>query len=444
MKQEWIDLLRTAIVGWFPRALIALAIASMLAVVWLRIRHSRSSRCPGGPTPISWHRPRTWFRRSACGYDLTGLPAADGGSVRCPECGARVRPGTRLWFRSAWRFEVIACLCVAVAGLCRWAPHVRGGRWLAKMPTWALLTLEARHPSVWSHHARSALTHRLNRQELSQDSVDRLCEVAIAHLGEDDIPGNGEWAMQALANIGDAAMPALEAALDSTDWQRRQMAAFLLRGECFEYVSVDGRTRPRLRREPSDRLIEVTVEGLRDDNLPYDRRRGRETFLSNGFNGMAFLVCVGPRAVPACERALNSDDPQQRLLAAAALGMMGAAASIDRAAPVLINHLAGNAVPGDANLAAAALLGFGPAALVHLEQCAKSSDAQARRIGSSLSAWLRGTPLSGDQTAMLRSISGAPQIPDASVHMPEWNREAARWGRRITLAWPVSPPPGKP
>jgi hypothetical protein len=191
----------------------------------------------------------------------------------------------------------------------------------------------------------------------------------IADLADDDVPWNAHHAMWRLQEIGTAAEGQLEAALLSHDWQQRQIAAHCLRG-LEDY-------------EPSDRLLEVTVEGLRDDDLPAETREGRRvayTYVFNAKYGMRYLLEHVRRAEPLLLDGLRSDDEQQRFLCAFILGYAGFSSGIPEGAPVLLAQLRDNDITDDAIMGAAALYRFGPEVMPHLLAALSEADDQQARL----------------------------------------------------------------
>jgi HEAT repeat protein len=200
-------------------------------------------------------------------------------------------------------------------------------------------------------------------------STPRAFDLLVAQLRDDNVRWNAPRAMDELRRAGPSAFPALDSALVSNDWQQHQLAAHVLRRNP-EYV-------------PSQQLLAVTVEGLRSDDLPSKSEKGqRETYtpVYNAGEGTRYLLDHAERAAPSLVRALNSDDPQQRFLAAYVLGCGGVGPAVDRAAPVLIEHLRDNEVEGDAIMAAAALYRFGTCVTPFLLERLPANDMQQDQL----------------------------------------------------------------
>ena len=133
----------------------------------------------------------------------------------------------------------------------------------------------------------------------------------IRDLADDDVAGDALASNDALVDTGGGAQPALNQALWSYDRQQRQLAAWILRQ----------RDAP-----PSVRLIDVTVEGLQDDGLPYDGSSGRLCpWVNNAKDGLLYLLAHADASRPAVVLALGSADQQQRVLCAYLAGRFGCA-----------------------------------------------------------------------------------------------------------------------
>ncbi len=173
-------------------------------------------------------------------------------------------------------------------------------------------------------------------------------EQLVAALTSDNVRMNAERASWALLDTNNPPLRLLEKALDSHDYQQRQFAANILR-----YHS---------KKEPSLRLLEVTIEGLRDDNLPNDENPVRSTcnFLFNAANGIRFLVRHIDIAKSLVMKGLDSEDQQQRFLCAYALGMNEITNRLKETVSILVFHLRDNEIPEDACMACAALFRLGP------------------------------------------------------------------------------------
>ncbi len=211
----------------------------------------------------------------------------------------------------------------------------------------------------------------------------------VEDLRHDDRRFNATDALSVLRSCGPEVVPALEAALHSDDWQQRQLACEALR-------RIGGY-------DPSDRMLEVCIEGLRRDGLPMGD--GRYTTVFNAADGTRFLVQHPERARPLLRPALESADEQQRFLAAFVLGF---GADVDEAARicrVLMPHLRSNAIRSDAILAAAAIRALGKSAVPQLLLSRDSDDEQQRGLVALLIAHARGAPPE-ELAGLARAVNG--------------------------------------
>lgn len=183
----------------------------------------------------------------------------------------------------------------------------------------------------------------------------------IADLRHDDVEWNAIAAHRRLRSAGPEADAALYEALDSDDRQQRQFAADLLR----ERGAPD-----------TERLIEVTVEGLRHDRLPDDGQGGNCPSLANAQSGLRWLSSRTGAALPHLLRGLGSTDGQERFLCATLIAYGGHTEQIGVVTDELIAHVGSNDVPGDGLLAAHALWRLGEPALPFVRASMRWTDDQ--------------------------------------------------------------------
>lgn len=315
--------------------------------------------------------------RSWCGYSLVGLRPDAAGLITCPECG-RHGPACGLSGpRRASRWLLLAC----VLGLAGWSGvHVRWirqGGWAWSTPTWALLRLE----SLDSPWVPKSVAHALASRsgDMTQGQRATYANVLLRDLRDDGVRHNAQAGLDRLSALGPIGVDALHRALVSPDWQTRQMAASRLR-QAWEEGPRD---------EPPDpRLLRVSVESLRDDGLLGGHASW--TLYTNARDAFGFLHAVGRPALPWLLWAVESDDPQQRVFAAALAAVTGDPDAAERAAPVLVAHLADNSVDRDARTACVALFGMGRRAMTHLTRAVDSADVQQRELARLLWMNLRG------------------------------------------------------
>ena len=158
---------------------------------------------------------------------------------------------------------------------------------------------------------------------------------------------------------------ALHVALDSAHLQQRHAAAQLLR----KFPEVPA----------SERLIAVTVDGLRNDTIPGKQVEGVRLAVANAA-GFGWLIEHIEATRGALVPALASDDLQQRFLAAVCLGATADRDHVARIAQILIPHLRDNQIAGDALMAGCALYRLGPAARTALTEARAAADAQQGQI----------------------------------------------------------------
>ena len=369
------------------------------------IRGPEKRYCKGPRVKWRWlWWPLHWFRVSRCGYDLSAhlehrennpngyslLP------IRCPECWAESDNAHDLSWRSGgWRmFRVGVVLSAVAVGMVYW--QMQGDDPARSAPTWFLMNSELifdeDSPAVFS----TELHRRHRAGEFDNDQQSDFAYVLARALRSDNVKWNAHRAMQELKSLGVLAADALEESLDSDDWQERQLAAHLLQS-----------IRVKNHQLPSDRLLEVTVEGLINDTLPW----GENVMVPNARLGVRFLGMFPVQARPFLVQALQWDDPQARLLAAYTLGATGQITTVDAAATVLIEHLRDNDIGGDARIAMAGLAGFGEPAVPHLEQYVQDRDDQLR-IAARWLIWKLAPPDADGKKPR------QPPVPDISVMGP--------------------------
>ena len=216
--------------------------------------------------------------------------------------------------------------------------------------------------------------------------LDRAIAAHIENLRDDDVPDNANTSLRALVELGDVAIPALEAALSDGDYQMRQYAADALERLGDRYA-------------PSARFLEVLVEGLAHDALPstfsYDPKSPEHirmrllSYVANARRGLHYFRDGPPdltaRAMQVLARALTSPDGQQRFLSALILANHEYGQRLtELIAPILVAHLADNRLGCDASSAAPALTALGASARPYVERATASADPQqadyARKI----------------------------------------------------------------
>lgn len=216
----------------------------------------------------------------------------------------------------------------------------------------------------------------------------------IEQLRDDDIRRNLISAKSALLTHPDLTPEILYDALEHEDWQVRQVVCQIIwqsadlhrvfiaaplkdgkwNGGHWETTDAD----PRY--AITDQLITVTIEGLKNDTTPIDRPRRRGLGYYNASFGVSKLIPIAHQWRHHIERAMYSDDPQQRFLAAYILGRGGVDQSVRKASEILLPHLRDNDIREDAKWAVHALGGFGPPILPLVRDALEDADEQQRSL----------------------------------------------------------------
>jgi len=235
----------------------------------------------------------------------------------------------------------------------------------------------------------------------------------VADLADDHVRWNAGKAMRRLARIGAPAVPALQTALDSPDHQQRQLAATVLR---------------RLVETPSDRLLEVTVEGLRYDRLPWGD--GRFTPAAhNEREGTVYLLAHARRVWPALIMGLDSQDGQERFLCAFLLGRSHCPTAVPRTCEILIEHLRDNRISGDALMSVNALYGLGRLALPFLVLAEPGADRQARQLLELLQLDIARPPRDARELAERRRMQRVTRVyADPAIELDLRRSGSIAWG----------------
>lgn len=222
----------------------------------------------------------------------------------------------------------------------------------------------------------------------------------VAALADDDIRWNAQAALWELMERGAVAVPVLEEALGSRDWQQRQLAAAALR-------RIEGYA-------PSERMFVVCVEGLADDALPWGESPRTFTHVTNAYGSVEYLIRHAVAAEGFIAAGLHSGDVQQRFFCAYALGVAGRSGYAELICDVLAPHLNDNDLRGDAVLAVRALYLTGDSVAPFLRDAWREADAQGRRAIEVILLDLRDPPGSVEE---MRERWGDVRITDL-VHDP--------------------------
>ena len=171
-------------------------------------------------------------------------------------------------------------------------------------------------------------------------------------------------------------------------------------------------------------LIRVTIEGLRDDTTPYDHARRRGLIYTNASFGTSALIPIAHQWVIELEEAMESDDGQQRYLAAYILARAGIIQSVERAAEILLPHLRDNDIRSDANFSIYALAGFGNELMPILKRALPTADEQQRDL-IMLLLWNIREPAASEadriERSRFNSITKNRYDPSQEPHKDIWN-----------------------
>ena len=184
----------------------------------------------------------------------------------------------------------------------------------------------------------------------------------IGDLHDDDVHWNAHYAQTMLMSIGCAAVPLLEEALHSEDYQARHLAAQIIRSVCPEHV-------------PSQRMLDVTLDLLRRDGY----KPGEYWSIFSPTSAFLYLLqqtnqvhLIRPRLV----NNLDSEDGQERFTSAVLLAHHGERHMAERLVRQIAPHLMDNRISSDGGMAARALFQLGPVVMPYLERYLNSDDWQ--------------------------------------------------------------------
>lgn len=357
----------------------ALAGGGLVLAYWACFVARRPRRyCPGQPrgrSAILW--PMTWITHPRCGYDLQGLTEVDGVAC-CPECGRRSRVRERRGGAGAFAHLRVASVLLLAGVAVPTLLYLRSGAWAAHLPDTATLAIRATlgEYTPWCVRSRYLARARLYEYDDHYNRLPRptplwgwqqrwAVRLMIGELHSDDVRWNADKAIDLFNDYPrEMTTPLLTAALNSDDYQQRQIAAAILR-DWPSFV-------------PTDDLLRVTVEGLRND---WGDDHGYSTYTGfNAHQGWEYLSRHGAEAEAHLAKGLESDDLQQRYLCAGLVAVTRRLSLLDRACAILIDGLGDDDVSNNAKLAVTSLMSLGEPALPYLEKAAEDDDAQRRQV----------------------------------------------------------------
>lgn len=222
----------------------------------------------------------------------------------------------------------------------------------------------------------------------------------VADLRDDEERFNATRAAQELAYMGEKSVPALTSALTSQDWQQRQIVGATL--------IVDSELRP------TQELLEVLVEALKDDALP--RGEGSCTPVYNGADAFRYLAVHTGDAIEKLRLALASGDGQQRFLAAALLASADDAPSRKRCIQILLPHLRDNDIAVDALLACSSMSCLDQSCAGQLHAAKESADPQQAALLDLIIARITDQP----QQVIESAISKLPDLGSPVRDPSKW------------------------
>ncbi len=394
---------------WATRSLLGIAALLVLLglVGWRRGRRLSRDHCPGPPR--RWYhrlRPRRWFFRTGCWYNLTGLTPDEAGAVCCPECGTVSLPHRRLRGGRRWRPIVFAVLPFGLAFGGVAFGWVASGRWTASAPTPALILFEYGPAARRLTSVLDELSRRVGAGEVGP-IFGRWHAARLAADLDGTQPTLEQRAKADLALLWPISRRALESLLAGPDPEARAYAADLLRDYC--------------KLDPPALLLEASLEDLGRDRAFSDAQSRRA----------AAFFCVRPdRAGPYLSRGMKSDDPQRRLLCAAIAGDCGLNALLPDAAPILLEHIRTDRITANERIAAPALYRFGPSVLPWLERACADEDELRRAIALSIRERLQHPERAQDALQFPMPDLGI-RIRDELVNLDIWSEVGALSG------WPL-------
>ena len=319
-------------------------------------------RCPG---PRRGWRIVLGYRwlilRGGCWYNLRTLPEDSGGMVRCPECGTQRRISRLLKDGRRIRTGRIALASLAIALGTAFSGPLHDGGWAKAIPSYPLVVLST--TSIGEHRTdiRNEVRARVFNGSLTGRSASLLCESLVKEFREDEIRWNATEAEDMLMTLWPVGKEVLELETIAGDVQSRIVATRILRRKC---------------REPSDILIAACVADLQDDTGLVDWYMGRW----NAKMATFYLLDWWSLSKQYVLEALDSEDEQQRFLAAVIAGYAGATSRVETIVALLVPHLLDNDISNDSRIATPALYHLGPNAIPYLREQLQHSDAQGRRI----------------------------------------------------------------
>ncbi len=210
----------------------------------------------------------------------------------------------------------------------------------------------------------------LSLSDMSEEQAKQKIQEMIEDLKNDDEYYNAVYAVKyffpRVNQYNSYLIGQLKQALDSIDWQQRQMAALAL---------------IQKKVEPFDRLCEVLVEALKHDRMPFWKSDEQvyRTF-SN-----AHYACIYLNNHPDCGQqdlveALTSNNQQQRFLAAMLLAVRGHSENRERIVEILLENMKNDQIRNNGKMAAVAIYKLNDKAKPYLPDIEQLQDLQQKQI----------------------------------------------------------------
>ncbi|MCA9279402.1 MAG: hypothetical protein H6815_08875 [Phycisphaeraceae bacterium] len=310
-----------------------------------------------------------------------------------------------------------------------WWVGVEGytGRWTSWAPTPALMLYKSHLVDNWDGPVGTQVMQRAANGTITGWSARQLAAELVKDLRDDEIIGNGQRAVVLLRELGQVAVPALNGALLSDDWQQQQLAARLLR----EISPLD----------PSDALLQHSLDTLRGDPVTgYDFDHPDAVLVAkdvtdNIVSSVPLLIAHAWRIYPQLVEMARHGASQEQFFAAVVLAVGRCESAADIFMPVLIEHLGDNSTYFDAELVVVALIDFGELAKPYLTDVLNENryDRQAKQHAEYLLLQYEGYPDTQEEYWRRCRLVGYD-----TAQLVKWEKpfcEVFTWERCNSLLW---------
>jgi hypothetical protein len=397
-----------------PAAIALSLVGGMLLVwSWLAVRRKRPLLlCPGRVIPwwlwLLW--PPKWLLWSRCGYDLSACRVAADGVITCPECGRMLPRRHRRLPRSRhrWRNGRFGFMLLTIGLAAVTVIAVRERMWASGMPTTCLIGLEWIAGPNAPEDAGRTLNLRASRGDVANWQLHSVLRLLMRDLKDDGVANNADEAMEWLRHYGKHVIPHAEAALESSDWQQRQLSACLLRG-LSDYPATAALLRATLEDPPGGGSLQFMVShGMYRWELDQ------------------YLVRHMNEAEPIVREVMRQGSDTMQWICARASLRDGRRSLMADAAPIIIRHLRDNDVRFDAGGAMSALRVCGPKIAPLLQPSLQSYDMQERQIAASVLRSFKDLPVTHELLAATVDGLKRDRLPyDPRTGRSAWVRNAS-------------------